>query len=63
MLTDRSPMPFGKYRGQPMQKVPASYLHWLWCNGKKDEPENDIHKYISENFVALQKEDPDLIWD
>lgn len=29
-LTDTDPMPFGKYKGTPMQDVPASYLHWLW---------------------------------
>ncbi len=28
-LTDKSPFPFGKYKGQPMEKVPADYLDWL----------------------------------
>ena len=36
MLCDSDPMPFGKHKGIPMQDVPASYLHWLWANGKKD---------------------------
>src|ERR1035437_5353821 len=30
VLTDTDPMPFCKWAGQPMQDVPASYLHWLW---------------------------------
>lgn len=30
MLTDTSLMPFGKYKGLPMQDIPVHYLHWLW---------------------------------
>jgi hypothetical protein len=30
VLTGTDPMSFGKYAGQPMQDVPATYLHWLW---------------------------------
>ena len=28
-LTDRDPMPFGKYEGERMENVPAAYLDWL----------------------------------
>jgi hypothetical protein len=28
-LTDNSPMPFGKYKGEPMANVPDPYLKWL----------------------------------
>lgn len=34
--TDTDPMPFGKYKGEPMQDVPASYLAWLWRDGLRD---------------------------
>lgn len=27
---DLDKMPFGKYKGEPLQDVPASYLLWLW---------------------------------
>lgn len=29
-LTDTDRMPFGKYKGEPLSDVPASYLSWLW---------------------------------
>lgn len=63
-LLDTDPMPFGKYKGTQMQKVPASYLHWLWQSGKKEEVgRNDIADYIAASLPALKKEHPDGIWD
>jgi hypothetical protein len=61
-LHDLSKMPFGKYRGQPMQDVPASYLHWLWSQGKEHDKQCPVAKYIRQNIPALQKEYPDGIW-
>lgn len=43
VLTDTDPMPFGKFAGQPMQDVPASYLHWLW----HQEPRNPYAVFSS----------------
>lgn len=54
-------MPFGKYKGTPMQDVPASYLHWLWTNGVKSE-NSPVANYIRNNIVSLQQEHPDGIW-
>jgi uncharacterized protein (DUF3820 family) len=62
VLEDLSPMPFGKYMGVPMQDVPARYLHWLWCNGKKDNPDCPVADYIRRNISALESEHPDGIW-
>ena len=63
-LTDDSLMPFGKYKGVKMEKVPASYLHWLWNNGLKQKTkESDVAAYISENKDSLAMENKDLIWD
>lgn len=31
-LDDTSLMPFGKYKGEPMSDISASYLAWLWDN-------------------------------
>lgn len=63
ILGDDSPMLFGKFKGMPMQKVPASYLHWLWLSmDGKQRDESPVGKYIRSRIPALQKEKPDLIW-
>lgn len=62
-MNDLDPMPFGKYKGTPMQDVPASYLHWLWENGMKHKKDDRIHKYIVNSLTALKDENPDLIWE
>ena len=61
-LDDLSPMPFGKHKGTPMQDVPASYLHWYWTNGGKENFNSDVTNYIRRNLSALQQEYPDGIW-
>lgn len=61
-LTDTCPMPFGQHKGRPMQDVPARYLHWLWCEGVKDEKGRAIHNYIELNMHGLKQEHPDGIW-
>jgi len=58
-LTDLDPMPFGKYKGIPMQDVPAGYLHCLWTNYCDDK---QIRSYIKRNLNALKTENYDLIW-
>lgn len=62
VLIDTDSMPFGRYKGTPMQDVPASYLHWLWANGKKNEKSCPVADYIIRNMVALKQEHPDGIW-
>ena len=63
-LTDKSLMPFGKHKQKTMEDVPASYFHYLWVNGKKNEVgENDVADYIQENIAGLMKEYPDGIWE
>jgi uncharacterized protein (DUF3820 family) len=59
-LYDDSPMPFGEHKGQPMEKVPASYFHWLWHQGCNHVA---VKEYIRNNMDALMEEDPDKIWD
>ena len=63
-LQDLDPMPWGKYKGTPMQDVPASYLHWFWTQGGKNhKPGNDaVADYIRKNIGALRKEHPDGLW-
>lgn len=55
-------MTFGVHKGKPMQDVPASYLHWLWTSGKKEDKACPVADYIRRNIHALQKELPDAIW-
>lgn len=63
-LTDDSKMPFGKYKGCVMVDVPASYLHWLWTNGKDKEPQgvDPVADYIRANLASLELDYPDGIW-
>lgn len=66
-LQDTDWMPFGKYgpKGNDcrmMQDVPASYLHWLWTNGKKEDRTCPVADYIRRNLSALQREHKDGIW-
>lgn len=60
-LDDLSPMPFGKHKGNPMQEVPASYLHWLWGE-KKNDNQCPVIDYIRRNLSALKQEHKDGIW-
>lgn len=62
-LQDADLMPFGKHRGVAMQDVPASYLHWLWTNGKNVDKQCPVADYIRRNMNALRIEYPDGIWE
>ncbi len=52
-LTDKSLMPYGKYKGVEMANVPADYLLWLYDNEKCS---NDVKDYIVENLEILRME-------
>lgn len=53
MLTDNSPMPYGKHKDIPMVNVPAYYLLWLYDNNKCS---NSVREYIVASMDALKKE-------
>jgi hypothetical protein len=69
-MKDTDLMPFGEYKGIPMQDVPASYLHWWYRNAPYtrglNEPTIDSYRalldYIHTSWDALVMETPDLIW-
>lgn len=62
-LTDLDPMPLGKaHLGKPMQEVPASYFHFLWTNGLKQDKTSPVADYIRRNLDALKAEHTDGIW-
>lgn len=52
-LTDESPMPWGKYQGDKMANVPASYLIWLYDNNKC---RGDVKAYIRDNYSVIKQE-------
>lgn len=62
-MNDQSPMPFGKHAGEPMEKVPVSYLHWFWENADEDRDDSgEVLDYIKRQMRALEREAPDRIW-
>lgn len=59
MLTDESPMPFGKHKEKKMANVPASYLLFLYNQniGKKVwGGMHDVMVYVNDNMDALKQE-------
>jgi len=54
-MTDSDLMPFGKYKGERMEKVPATYLSWIidqpWINKWPD-----VEKYILDNMKVIDKQ-------
>ena len=52
-LNDKSPMPQGKFKEQPMENVP--YWHLLWL---ENQPycRKDVKHYIEENRDVLELE-------
>lgn len=61
-LEDTDPMPFGRHQGISMQDVPATYLHWLWTNGKEHDRQCPVADYIRRNLNALKQEYRNGIW-
>lgn len=61
-LKDTDLMPFGNWKDKPMMDVPASYLHWLWTSGKREDSQCPVADYIRRNLDGLRKEYPDGIW-
>lgn len=52
-MNDQSIMPFGKFKGDKLEDVPAYYLLWL-----RDESiaKGDLLTYINENREVLEKQ-------
>lgn len=60
-LTDDSIMPFGKYKGEKMANVPASYLLWIYDEWTLPNPRfgfvnQEVKAYIEDNLDVLRKE-------
>jgi uncharacterized protein (DUF3820 family) len=52
-MNDNSIMPWGKYQGEKMVNVPASYLIWLHENNKCS---GEVKTYIIENLDVLKQQ-------
>lgn len=61
-LEDYDPMPFGEHKGQAMQDIPASYLHFLWTKCDFKSKDTNVANYIRRNIDALKMEYKDGIW-
>lgn len=53
ILTDESPMLWGKYEGESMCNVPADYFMFLYNNNKYD---HDVGVYIRNNLDVFKAE-------
>lgn len=63
ILKATDPMPWGVYKGLPMNDVPASYMFFLWTkNGLEDRTDCPVAEYIRRNLARFEKEHPDGIW-
>lgn len=53
VLKDESPMPWGKYKGDKMENVPAAYLLWL---DRENKATGSVKAYIDDNIDVLHKQ-------
>ena len=50
---------FGKYKGEPLATIQASYLLWLYDQRPLTDPR--LEAYIQKNLSALKQECPDFV--
>jgi len=59
MLTDDSPMPFGKHKGKEMVTVSCKYLLWLYDEYSEQEdlgPQmQEVLDYVEDNMEDMEK--------
>lgn len=54
-LTQAPTMPFGKYKGTPLQELPSEYLLWLGCLDTLRQPLlGHVLKEMARRIVALE---------
>lgn len=52
-MTDESVITFGKYKGEKLANVPASYLLWLY---ESDKSYGELRAYIRDNMDSIKAE-------
>lgn len=56
-FTDDTKMPFGKYKGEKLKDVSASYLLWLYGQMEtQKQSQGPLFRYIKANLKVLEKE-------
>jgi DNA polymerase III subunit epsilon len=53
VVSPPSVMPFGKYKGKPLNTIPADYVKWLKAQGAFEKPENTSLKQALEKAKLL----------
>jgi len=56
-------MPFGYFKGQRFDQVPAGYLHFVYTTFDRKRENEQLFKYIERSIKALEIEHPDGIWE
>lgn len=54
-MKDSDIMQFGKYKGEKLGDVPASYLLWFYAQSWAKE-HKDLYEYVNANIEHLRKE-------
>lgn len=55
-IDDSYEMPFGKYKGEYLGDVPASYLIWFYEQATAHRTQPLLYAYIKKNLKHLQTE-------
>lgn len=51
-MTDKTPMPFGKHKGVPLDQVPKTYLTWLFDQDGAEEKYPDLFDWFCNGNAA-----------
>lgn len=55
-MSDETVMPFGKYKGQLMSRIPARYLVYIYETYKDEWLRGRPREYIERNLDKLRKD-------
>lgn len=55
-LSDTDKMPFGKFKGQPLQDVSPAYLLWLYESTAIKGTNPSLYNYIHNSLDAIRLE-------
>ena len=57
IYTDVSPFPYGKYQGEKLENIPASYLLWIYQHHDLSSLQRlGLRDYIEDNLQVLNKQ-------
>lgn len=53
VITENSPMPYGKYKGKKIKDLPSDYLLWLYYNNRAIMA---IRSYVEKHIRELEQQ-------